>query len=142
MTVAHTAIVITGQHNGQVYILLVQQRNNRWSTPGGNIDSVNGVMERPWHALRREFAEETNNTRLPRIIGLSSFDFHGHTRIYYGRTTDRVPNRLLRNNSETCELKWINIDDVRNASYSPNTRIVLRSCVASSFREMFRNNYL
>lgn len=100
--------------NARGYILCVQLNNGKWTIPGGKINKG----EKKWHAAVREFKEETGNY-LPDLRlenkEFTSYDYHGHTRIYIGQTNqpDLVFNSYATN-GETINLAYINPKDIFN----------------------------
>lgn len=111
-------------------------RGKQWMFPGGMIDPG----ETPWRAMKREFKEEYG-CDIPDLRDeggkFESYDYHGHTRIYYGYTSQRLPAFDITKTKapyEVSEAKWVKYDDVMKYD--------LKSYVRRSLSELMFNNII
>lgn len=87
-------------------ILLLKDRRRYWVTPGGGRNRG----EKPWHAAKREYKEETGNNDLPYCYTIERFDFlRYNTNIYVCQTNRSVS---FSPNNETYKAKWVSVSDI------------------------------
>lgn len=116
-----------------VRMLLLKSKGGKqqWMLPGGMIDTG----EKPWEAMKREFKEEYGYD-IP-DLRVESYDYHGHTRIYYGYTSQRLPAFDITKTKEPYEVvkaKWVQYDAVMEYD--------LKKYVRDSLSELMFNNII
>ena len=86
-------------------VLLLKHRNNKWGTPGGEVDPG----ETFWQAMKREFREETG-VKLPRLSNIQHVDtYQGKVRIYVADLNVPV-DTVLPKHMRTSETKgWTTV---------------------------------
>jgi 8-oxo-dGTP pyrophosphatase MutT (NUDIX family) len=120
-------------------VLLVQDKNNKWMTPGGRIN----VGEHPWTAAKREYSEEVNQE-----LG----SYNSKREVYYHSDSGDITqifivkfsgNYNLTNlgdgqSNETDGTKFISIEDLKDNLDNRD----LKDYVKDSFRLLLKYNYL
>jgi 8-oxo-dGTP pyrophosphatase MutT (NUDIX family) len=131
--ISNASVILTSRGR----ILCVREMSGKWTLPGGKIEKD----ERPFHAAKREFYEETGNI-LPdlRLEGqtFNKYDYtHRNgsiTRIYIGHTD--IPDlrfNMGNTNGETNALKYLTINEIMSGEYDFHNYII------NSLRKIFPN---
>jgi 8-oxo-dGTP pyrophosphatase MutT (NUDIX family) len=98
-------VLITGNSTNRVLFLRNPKRNT-WVVPGGGIEKKD---HSPFFAMKREFKEEVG-TNLPYLgKNVPKFNYHGHTIVYVGKTTQKIS---FFPNMEVDQIHFPKLEDV------------------------------
>ncbi len=111
-TIKNSCIALFYIDQNQLYIYLVQLKNNFWDIPGGKINR--NKNENSFNSALREFQEETgfHLRNLKSKIYFESIIWGSppHTRIYYYISNSKNNiNFTFQSNNETKDGKWFNV---------------------------------
>jgi 8-oxo-dGTP pyrophosphatase MutT (NUDIX family) len=109
-------------------ILCVREMSGKWTLPGGKIETD----ERPFHAAKREFYEETGNMLPDLRLEDKTFNKYDYvhrnssiTRIYIGHTDTPDLHFIIENtNGETNALKYLTLDEIMSGEYDFHNYII------------------
>ena len=123
INIENAAIVLATSDNKNIFMLLGW--DDLLSVPGGMIDPG----ERPFVAMTREFKEEVGQD-LPCVKNIKNFDYHDHTRVYYGQVNERI--RFTKNNEKkSAELwSWRDIIKEQQNKFSPGIYWSIREAIS------------
>lgn len=111
-TIKNSCIALFYIDQNQLYLYLVQLKNNLWDIPGGKINR--NKKENSFNSALREFKEETgfDLKNLKRKMYFQSITWGNppHTRIYYYISNSKNKlNFKFQYNNETKDGKWFNV---------------------------------
>ena len=132
--IKNIAFLLLARDNSSIKLFLVKEKDNSWSTPGGQRGTTNNPNELPWDAGCREFLEETDKTfinkereavsifttKIKNYKMLVRYIYNNHTCIYvmqveYNNTIYNGPT------NETIDGRWININEIDKLSLKAGT---------------------
>lgn len=113
-------------------ILLVQEKNERWSLPGGWVDFDQSIKEN----TIKETLEETGLTVEPlKIIAVQDRNKHNLPRYAYSVCKIFVECHLLHGsfieNLETLQINWFNLNNLPALAEEKNTKEQIQLCFSA-----------